>query len=101
MAATANPTGGPRRGSTRRLFELLVAAIAVGTVVGLIALWPGDVDAPVSEGVAADTERAEVTSVTYETCPPPQVGQCGEAEISLETGPESGETASLIVGGTG
>jgi uncharacterized membrane protein len=85
----------------RRTFEYLVAAIAVGTVVGLVALWPGDVDAPVSEGLAADTERAEVRSVTYEECPPPQVGQCGEAEISLETGPDSGQTATLIVGGTG
>jgi uncharacterized membrane protein len=101
MAATPNPTGGSRRASTRRSFELLVGAIAVGTVAGLIALWPGDVDAPVSEGLAADTERAEVDSVTYEACPPPQTGECGEAEISLETGPDSGETASLIVGGTG
>jgi hypothetical protein len=85
----------------RRTFEYLVAAIAVGTVVGLVALWPGDVDAPVSEGLAADTERAEAQSVTYEECPPPQVGQCGEAEVSLETGPDSGQTATLIVGGTG
>jgi uncharacterized membrane protein len=84
----------------RRTFEYLVAAIAVGTVVGIVALWPGEVDAPVSEGLAAHTERAEVESVTYEECPPPQVGQCGEAEISLETGPDSAETSTLIVGGT-
>src|SRR5918996_965079 len=101
MAATGNPSRGARRGSTRRLFELLVVAIAVCTIVGLIALWPGDVDAPVSEGLAADTERAEVTSVTYEACPPPQVGQCGEAEISLETGPDEGDGSTLVVGGTG
>jgi uncharacterized membrane protein len=101
MAATGNRSRGARRGSTRRLFELLVVAIAVGTIVGLIALWPGEVDAPVSEGLAADTERAEVTSVTYEACPPPQVGQCGEAEISLQTGPDEGDSSTLIVGGTG
>jgi uncharacterized membrane protein len=98
MASTANPTGG--RGPTR-VFELLVAAIAAGTVIGLIALWPGDVDAPVSEGLAAETERAEVISVTYEACPPPQTGECGEAEIRLDTGPESGATSTLISGGTG
>jgi uncharacterized membrane protein len=81
----------------RRTFELLVAALAVGTAVGLVALWPGDVDAPVSEGLAADTERAEVDSVTYEECPPPQTGQCGEAQITVE----DDEASSLIVGGTG
>ena len=101
MDASANPTGGPRRGSTRRLFELLVAAIAVGTLVGLIALWPGDVDAPVSEGLAAETERAEVESVTYEDCPPPQTGRCGEAEVRLATGPDSDEVTTLVLGGTG
>ncbi|MGH2993274.1 MAG: hypothetical protein ACRDL1_07030 [Solirubrobacterales bacterium] len=83
------------------MFELLVAAIAAGAVIGLIALWPGDVGAPVSEGLAAETERAEVISVTYEACPPPQTGESGEAEIRLDTGPESGGTLTLISGGTG
>src|SRR5918994_6416708 len=99
MAVTGSPSRGARRGSRHRLFELLVAAIGVGTIIGLVALWPGDVDAPWAEGLAADTERAEVTSVTYEACPPPQTGQCGEAEVGLETGPEAGDTVTLPVGG--
>ena len=99
MAVTGSPSRGARRGSRHRLFELLVAAIGVGTIIGLVALWPGDVDAPLAEGLAADTERAEVTSVTYEACPPPQTGQCGEAEVGLETGPEAGDTVTLPVGG--
>lgn len=84
-----------------RGFTLAVAALAVATVIGLIALWPGDVDAPVSEGLAAETERAEVTSVTYTACPPPQTGRCGEAEVRLDTGPEQGRTATLTLGGSG
>jgi YibE/F-like protein len=99
MAATGNPSRGARRGSRHRLFELLVAAIGVGTIIGLVALWPGDVDAPLAEGLAADTERAEVISVTYKACPAPQTGQCGEAQVGLETGPEAGETVTLPVGG--
>ena len=100
MARTANPAGGRRPATAKRAFSILVVLIGVGTAIGLIVLWPGDVNAPVSEGLAADTERAEVDSVTYEACPPPQTGQCGEAEISLQTGPDAGETTTLIVGGT-
>ena len=84
-----------------RAFAILVTAIGVGTVVGLMVLWPGGVDAPVSEGLAAETERAEVESVTYEACPPPQTGRCGEADARLESGPDSGEVTTLVVGGAG
>src|SRR5918996_238515 len=100
MAATGNPSRGARPGSTRRLFELLVVAIAVCTIVGLIALWPGDVDAPVAQGLAADTERAEVESVTVtnEACALPEDINCGEAEIRLETGPDEGDVATILLG---
>ena len=94
-----SPAGERGRSATRRLFTYLVAAIAAGTVGGLVALWPGDVDAPVSEGLAADTQTAEVESVTYETCPPPQTGQCGEARVSLDSGPDEGQEAVLPIGG--
>src|ERR687892_1850548 len=100
MAATGNPSRGARPGSTRRLFELLVVAIAVCTIVGLIALWPGDVDAPEAQGLAADTERAEVESVTVtnEACALPEDINCGEAEIRLETGPDEGDVATILLG---
>jgi uncharacterized membrane protein len=84
-----------------RAFSVVVALLAVATAIAMIALWPGDVDAPVSEGLAAETERAEVTSVTYEACPPPQTGQCGTAEVRLESGPDNGEVVSLTLGGAG
>jgi uncharacterized membrane protein len=99
MAATSNRVGGPHPRTAGRSFAILVVLIAVGTVIGLIALWPGDFDAPLSEGLAAGTERAEVTSVTYEACPPPQTGQCGEAEIRLQSGPDSDEVVAIPVGG--
>jgi uncharacterized membrane protein len=101
MARTANPTGGRRAATAKRAFSILIVLIGVGTAIALIALWPGDVNAPVSEGLAADTERAEVESVTYGACPPPQTGQCGEAEVTLQTGPDAGETTTLILGATG
>jgi uncharacterized membrane protein len=99
MADAEKPKRGRRPGTARRAFTILIVLIGVGTLIGLIALWPGNVEAPLSEGLAAGTERAEVTSVTYEACPPPQTGQCGEAEVALDSGPEAGETVTLPVGG--
>jgi uncharacterized membrane protein len=78
-----------------------VSAIAVAVVVGLIVLWPGDVEAQLSEGLTAPSERAEVQSVQTGPCPPPQPGSCGQAEIRLESGPDEGGTATLALGGTG
>ena len=43
-----------------RLFTAVAAVLAVATVVGLVVLWPGDVETPLAEGFAVDTQRAEV-----------------------------------------
>jgi uncharacterized membrane protein len=101
MAASGHPTGDPRPGAIGRLFSVALVVIAAGTIVSMVALWPGDVDAPVSEGLAGDTERATVTSVTYEACPPPQTGECGTAEARLEGGPVEGDVTTLTLGGAG
>ena len=83
-----------------RAFAGVAALIAVATAVGLAVLWPGEADTQLSEGLTAPTERAEVESVSYSACPPPQEGTCGEAEIRLETGPDEGSTSTLTLGGT-
>ena len=101
MAATGNPTGAPRRGAIGRAFAVVVAVIAIATLIAMVAMWPGEVDAPVSEGLAGETERAAVESVTYEACPPPQAGECGTAEVRLEGGPDQGELTTLTLGGAG
>jgi uncharacterized membrane protein len=84
-----------------RTFSVAVGLLAAATLIAIVVLWPGDVDAPVSEGLAADTERAEVTSVTYEACPPPQTGECGTADVRLTSGPDEGETTTLTLGAAG
>jgi uncharacterized membrane protein len=85
---------------TGRAFVGIAVLIAVVTAVGLAVLWPGEADTQLSEGLTAPTERAEVTSVTYAPCPPPQEGTCGEAEIRLESGPDEGSSSTLTLGGT-
>ena len=69
--------------------------------IGLVVLWPGKVDAELSQGLTAPTERAEVRSVETAPCPPPQPGTCGTAQISLESGPDEGTEATLAIGGVG
>ena len=84
---------------TGRLFAGIATAIALATALGVAILWPGDTDTQLSEGLTAPTERAEVTSVSYSACPPPQEGICGEAEIRLESGPDQGTDSTLTLGG--
>ncbi|MGI8461487.1 MAG: YibE/F family protein [Solirubrobacterales bacterium] len=39
--------------------------------------------------MTAPTERAEVIAVSFEACPPPQTGTCGQADIETERGEEA------------
>jgi uncharacterized membrane protein len=85
---------------TGRAFAGVAIALVVATAIGVAVLWPGDVDTKLSEGLTAPTDRAEVTSVSYAECPPPQEGVCGEAQIRLESGADEGKTTTLTLGGT-
>jgi uncharacterized membrane protein len=83
-----------------RIFAWLVALLAIATVAGLALLWPsGDTDVALSEGLSAETELGVVERVTAEACPPPQPGNCGQAEARLESGPDAGQTVALPIGG--
>jgi uncharacterized membrane protein len=86
--------------SVGRAFAGVAIAITVVTAIGVAILWPGEAETQLSEGLTASTERAEVTSVSYAACPPPQEGTCGTAEIRLETGPDEGSSSTLTLGGT-
>ena len=74
----------------------LVAAIAAATVVGIIALWPGDSEVELAQGLSAPTEKAEVVGVSEEACPQPQSATCITAEIETA----GGEEATLPLGDT-
>ena len=49
---------------TRHLFAGILIALAIATAVAMIALWPGEREDVLSEGLTAPTQRAEVTEVT-------------------------------------
>jgi len=83
-----------------RLAIGIVIAIAAATLIGLVALWPSDPEIPISEGLSAPTERAEVVGVEVAECPPPQPGECGVATARLTTGPDEGSEVEISIGGS-
>lgn len=61
-----------------------VIAIALGTLIGLIALWPHDRDAPQSSSTSAPTIAAEVQRVVDSRCPGPAKQTCRQLIVDVD-----------------
>ena len=94
--------------STKRVLLVLMTPLLVAIVVGLVALWPGELrTSGITDAVASeDLFRAEVGSVTRGPCQgtEPSAGiECSIAEVKLLEGPDDGTTIELaeeaVVGG--
>jgi uncharacterized membrane protein len=84
-----------------RVFTGVAAGLAVATIVGLIVLWPGEVESGVAEGLLVDSERGTVERVEETVCPG-LIGQnCRQVYVRLDSGPESGRLVRLQLGGAG
>jgi uncharacterized membrane protein len=84
-----------------RVFTGVAAGLAVATIVGLIVLWPGEVETGVAEGILVDSEQGTVERVEETVCPG-LIGQnCRQVYVRLESGPESGRLVRLQLGGAG
>lgn len=85
-----------------RLFAGTVLALAVGTLVGLVVLWPGDRgEARLGEGLAASTERAQVERIETFPCSGFQTDECRRVQVRLLSGPDEGATSTLELGAGG
>jgi uncharacterized membrane protein len=78
-----------------RVFTLVAAALAVATVVGLIVLWPGDVQSQIAQGVAVESEKANVEKVEEGFCAGISGQQCQLATARIESGPEKGNRIQI------
>jgi hypothetical protein len=67
-------------------------------VVAIVILWPGDDRPSLPGGLGADSEVAEVQSVTEQACPTGQPGTCADAAVQLESGPDEGESVTIQLG---
>lgn len=75
-----------------------LAALALLTAVGLVALWPGDGARPLGNTVVISrgVVPAEVTAVTPMVCPVENRPGCMRADLRITGGPANG-TASFLV----
>jgi len=78
-----------------RAFNLVAAALAVATVVGLIVLWPGQVESQVAQGIAVDSERANVDRVEEGFCAGFATQQCQFVKARIQSGPETGKRIEI------
>ncbi len=88
MSAEASPRSS--RLSSRRVRTLvlgLLVPLALMTVLGMVALWPGD-DPPRVEG----GQLVNATVVTTQACPDLLPDQCLQAEVLVTSGPDAGQT---------
>ena len=76
------------------------AALLVLTLVGLVALWPGDRPGG-KAAFGGDTRAAEVTAVQTVTCPGPAGQRCRRIQVRLQEGPDAGRTVPITLGPVG
>jgi uncharacterized membrane protein len=78
-----------------------VVALALATIAGLVALWPGDVDQKLGQGLTGPSERAEIQQIKSFPCSGFQTQECRDVVIKLETGPDDGRRAMIRLGAGG
>jgi uncharacterized membrane protein len=79
-----------------------VLVLALGTAIGLAALWPnGAQQVELVPGQNAEPQAAEVVGSETVRCRNPGATDCRELTIELTEGPESGSRSVLTVGDAG
>jgi len=81
-----------------RAFNAAVIVLALATVAGLFALWPGDAGVQLGEGLAAPSDRAEVERIEEFRCSGFQTDTCRRVTFRLQSGERSGRQARLSLG---
>jgi uncharacterized membrane protein len=82
-----------------RTVAALLAALAVGTVVGIAVLWPGgEADVELGPALSAGSERAEIERIESFACSGFQTDTCRRVEARLLSGPDTGGVAAFELG---
>lgn len=69
------------------------AVIAIATVLGLVLLWPGHVDAPRGDALGGPSRSATVTRIDSSPCGGPTAQQCRVIDVKI-----SKATSSITLG---
>ncbi len=84
-----------------RSFSLVAAALVVATVVGLVLLWPGEIESQLAQGIAVDTETASVERVEETVCAGFAGQECQLVTARLDSGRDKGKRIEIQLGGGG
>ena len=74
-------------------------ALAVGTLLAMVILWPASSE--LGRGGSPPAFTAKVTSVASAPCPAPGQQGCVRAQARLDEGPDYGTTVAFSLGGLG
>jgi uncharacterized membrane protein len=86
--------------SLPRLLTILVGAIALGTVVAIALMWPGDVRTEFSE-IVQPSDRATVTAISDRPCGATIADRCKRVIVRLDSGEAQGERGVIQWGANG
>ncbi|HMJ04041.1 MAG TPA: YibE/F family protein [Conexibacter sp.] len=86
--------------SLPRLFTILVGAIALGTVVAIAVMWPGNVRTELSE-VVQPSDRATVTAISDRPCGATIADRCKRVAVRLDSGEAKGTRGVIQWGANG
>jgi uncharacterized membrane protein len=79
----------------------VAGVLAVATVVGLVVLWPGDVQSRLTQGIATESERADVDSVNERLCAGLASQRCQFVHATIRSGRETGKHITVQLDATG
>jgi uncharacterized membrane protein len=79
----------------KRALTASAVMLAVGSVAGLVVLWPGDNGSRVQSNLAVDAQKAEVVEVNETTCPGLGEQRCQLVTARLTSGPGAGKRVQL------
>jgi uncharacterized membrane protein len=84
--------------SSGRLLAAAAGALALLTVVGLVALWPGHLPGGRQEAFGGPTVEARVTATSTVRCPGPTAQRCRRLTARIDDGSDKGRRVTLDLG---
>ena len=92
------PRGGLLASPSGRLLAGAAGALALLTVVGLVALWPGHLPGAKQEAFGGPTVAARVTATSTVRCPGPTAQRCRRLTARISGGRDAGRHVTLDLG---
>jgi uncharacterized membrane protein len=92
------PTTGLLATTSGRVLAGAAAALALLTVIGLVALWPGGLAKGGQQAFGGSTLGAHVKATATVRCPGPTAQRCRRVTVRVDDGPDAGSRAVLDLG---